>query len=103
VVEVYCLESKGRCCHDALLLLVSLALLLFGAAMYVADIGPNHWLWIAAMTVGAGLRPGSWSPTGFHPTALKYLDLWPWVSDSWLMVTGWPQVDCGSVMVPGSA
>jgi hypothetical protein len=50
-----------------LLLLVSLALLLFGAAMYVADIGPSHWLWIAVMTVGAGLRPGSWSPTGFHP------------------------------------
>jgi hypothetical protein len=50
-----------------LLLWISFALLLFGAAMYVADIGPSGWLWIAMMTVGAGLRPGAWSPTRFHP------------------------------------
>jgi hypothetical protein len=36
-------------------------------------------------------------------TALKYLDLWLLVSDFRLMVTSWPQVDSGSVMVPGSA
>ena len=49
-----------------LLLLASFALLLFGAAMYVADLGPSRWLWIAVMTVGAGLRTGPLCPTG-HP------------------------------------
>jgi hypothetical protein len=52
---------------NRLLLWLSFALLLFGAAMYVADIGPSRWLWIAVMTVGTGLRPGSWRPTGLHP------------------------------------
>ncbi len=50
-----------------MLLLMFFALLLFSAAMYVADIGPSHWLWIAVMTVGAGLRPGSWRPSGSRP------------------------------------
>ncbi len=50
-----------------LLLLTCFALVLFSAVMYAADIGPSRWLWIAVMTVGSGLRPGSWRPSGSRP------------------------------------